>query len=79
MQLSGHKNVQTFKVSLVTLPSHTLTGLSSGEIVPQSGTFISEIRKHEFGELTYPTFRPTFSQQSKQTAQQPLSLFRVIL
>ena len=25
-------------------------------------------------QLTYPTFRPTFSQQSKQAAQQPLSL-----
>jgi len=34
-----------------------------------------EKRKHEFYELTYPTFRPTFSQQSKQAAQQPLSLF----
>ena len=55
--------------------SHTLTGLSSGEIAPQSGSSIPEKRKHEFDELTYPTFRPTFSQQSKQAAQQPLSLF----
>ena len=57
--------------------SHTLTGLSSGEIAPQSGSSISipEKRKQEFDELTYPTFRPTFSQQNKQVAQQPLSLF----
>ena len=55
--------------------SHTLTGLSSGEIAPQSGSFIPEKRKHEFDELTYPTFRSTFSQQSKQAVQQLLSLF----
>ena len=55
--------------------SHTLTGLGSGEIVPQSGSSIPVKRKHEFDELTYPTLRPTFSEQSKQAAQQPLSLF----
>ena len=55
--------------------SHTLTGLSSGEIVPLSGSSIPEKRKHEFDELTYNTFRPTFCLQSKQAAQQPLSLF----
>ena len=55
--------------------SHTLTGLSSAERAPQSGSFIPEKRKHKFDELTHPTFRPTFSQQSKQEAQQPLSLF----
>ena len=49
--------------------------MSSGEIAPQSGSSILEKRKHEFDELTYPTFRPTFSQQSKQAAQQPVSLF----
>jgi len=60
--------------------SHTLIGLSSGEIVPQSGSSIPEKRKHEFDELTYNTFRPTFCLQSKQAAQQPLSLFfRVLL
>ena len=52
--------------------SHALTGLSFGEIARQS-----EKQKHEFHELTYPypTFRPTFSQQSKEAAQQSLSLF----
>ena len=79
MQLSGHKNVQSItSYSTVSQKqqlnmSHTLTGLSSGEIAPQSGS-IPEKRKHEFDELTYPTFRPTFSQQSKQAAQQPLPL-----
>ena len=48
--------------------SHTLTGLSLGKIARQSGSSIPEKRKHEFDELTYPTFRPTFSQQSKQAA-----------
>jgi len=81
IQLSGHKNVQSItSYSTVSQKqqvnmSHTLTGLSSGEIAPQSGSSIPEKRKHEFDELTYPTFRPTFSQQSKQAAQQPLSLF----
>ena len=55
--------------------SPTLSGMSSGEIAPQSGSSILEKRKHEFDKLTYPTFRPTFSQQSKQAAQQPVSLF----
>ena len=54
---------------------HTLTGLILGEIAPQSVSSIPAKKKHEFDELTYPTFRPTFSQQSKQGAQQPLSLF----
>ena len=81
MQLSGHKNVQSITSNSTVSQkqqlnmSHTLTGLSSGEIAPQSGSSIPEKRKHEFHELTYPTFRPTFSQQSKQAAQQPLSLF----
>ena len=81
MQLSGHKNVQSItRYSTVSQKqqlnmSHTLTGFSSGEIAPQSGSSIPEKRKHEFDELTYPTFRPTFSQQSKQAAQQTLSLF----
>ena len=46
--------------------SRTRTGLSSGEIAAQSGSSIPEKRKHDFDELTYPAFRPTFSQQSKQ-------------
>ena len=81
MQLSGHKNVQSItRYSTVSQKqqlnmSHTLTGFSSGEIAPQSGSSIPQKRKHEFDELTYPTFRPTFSQQSKQAAQQTLSLF----
>ena len=68
MQLSGHKNVQSItRYSTVSQKqqlnmSHTLTGFSSGEIAPQSGSSIPEKRKHEFDELTYPTFRPTFSQ-----------------
>ena len=72
MQLSGHKNVQSItSYSTVSQKqqlnmSHTLTGTSSREIAPQSGSSIPEKRKHEFDELTYPTFRPTFSQQSKQ-------------
>jgi len=41
----------------------------------QSGSSVPEKRKHEFDELTHPVFRPTFSQQSKQAAQQSLSLF----
>ena len=82
MQLSGHKNVQSItRYSTVSQKqqlnmSHTPTGLSSEEIASQSGSSIPEKRKHEFDELTYPTFRPIFSQQSKQAAQQPpLSLF----
>ena len=81
MQLSGHKNVQSItRYSTVSQKqqlnmSHTLTGMSSREITPQSGSSILEKRKHEFDELTYPTFRPSFSQQSKQAAQQPVSLF----
>ena len=83
MQLSGHKNVQSItSYSTVSQKqqlnmSHTLTGLRSGEIAAQSGWEFSspEKRKHEFDELTYPTFRPTFSQQSKQAAQQLFSLF----
>ena len=81
MQLPGHKNVQSItSYSTVSQKQqlnmfHTLTGLILGEIAPQSGSSIPEKRKHEFDELTYPTFRPTFSQQSKQGAQQPLSLF----
>jgi len=55
--------------------SHTLTGLNPEEIVLQPGCSILDKRKHESDELTYPTFRPTFSQQSKKIAQQPLSLF----
>ena len=80
MQLSGRKNIQSnTSYSSVSQKqqlnmSHTLTGLSSGEAL-QSGSSIPEKRKHEFDELTYPTFRPTFSQQSKQAAKQPLSLF----
>ena len=82
MQLSVHKNVQSItSYSTVSQKQqlnmfHTLTGLSSGEIAPQSrSSNIPEKRKQEFDELTYPTFRPTFSQQSNQAAQQPLSLF----
>ena len=79
MQLSGHKNVQSItRYSTVSQKqqlnmSHTLTGFSSGEIAAQSGSSIPEKRKHEFDELTYPTFRPTFSHW--QAAQQTLSLF----
>ena len=81
MQLSGHKNVQSItNFSTVSQKqqlnmSHTLTGLSSGEIAPQSGSSIPERRKHEFDQYPPGTFRPTFSQESKQAAQQPLSLF----
>ena len=81
MQLSGHKNVQSItSYSTVSQKqqlnmSHTLLGLSSGEIAAQSGSSIPEKRKHEFDELTCTTFCPTFSQQSKQAAQQPFSLF----
>ena len=80
MQLSGHKNVQSItRYSTVSQKqqlnmSHTLTGTSSREIAPQSGSSIPEKGKHEF-EVTYPTFRPTFSQQSKQAAPKTLSLF----
>ena len=79
MQLSGHKNVQSFtRYSNVSQKqqlnmSHTLIGTSSREIAPQSGSSIPEKRKHKFDELNYPTFRPTFSLW--QAAQQPLSLF----
>ena len=79
MQLSGHKNVQSITwYSNVSQKqqlnmSHTLTGTSSREIAHQSGSSIPEKRRHEFDELSYPTFRPTFSLW--QAAQQPLSLF----
>ena len=79
MQLSGHKNVQSItSYSTVSQKqqlnmSHTLTGTSSREIAPQSGSSIPEKRKYEFDELSYPTLRPTFSHW--QVAQQPLSLF----
>ena len=84
MQLPGHKNVQSItRYSTVSLKqlniSHILTGMSLREITPQSGSPIPEKRKHEFDELTYPTFRPFFSQQSKQAAQQPVSLFFRVL
>ena len=85
MQLSGHKNVQSItRYSTVSQKqqlnmSHTLTGMSLREITPQSGSSIPEKRKHEFDELTYPTLRPTFSQQSKQAAQKPFLFFRVLL
>ena len=81
MQLSGHKKVQRItSYSTVSQKqqlnmSHTLTGLSSAERALQSGSSIPEKRKYEFDELTHPKFRPTFFQQSKQAAQQPLSLF----
>ena len=81
MELSGHKNVQSITSYAIVSQkqqlnmSQTLNGVSSGEIAPQSGSPIPEKRKHLFDKLTYPTFRPTFSQQSKQVAQQPLSLF----
>ena len=85
MQPSGHKNVQSITSSSNVSQkqqlnmSHTLTGLSSGEIASQSGSSILVKRKHEFDGLTYPTFRPTFSQQSKQAAQQPFLFFQVLL
>ena len=85
MQLSGHKNVQSItRHSTVSEKqqlnmSHTLTGFSSWEIAPQSGSSIPKKRKQEFDELTHPTLRPTFSQQSKQAAQQPLSLFSGVI
>ena len=81
MQPSGHKNVQSItSYSTVSQKqqlnmSHTLTRLISVEITLKSGYSIPEKRMHEFDELTYPTFCPTFSQQSKLAAQQPLSLF----
>ena len=81
MQLPGHKNVQSIpSYSIVSQKQqlnmfHTLAGLILGEKVPQFGSSIPEKRKHEFDELTYPALRPTFFQQSKQGAQQPLSLF----
>ena len=80
MQLSGHKNVQSI-TSYSTVPqkqqlnmSHTRNGLSSREIAPQSGSSIPEKRKHEFDELTYPTFRPTFLTKANSTAA-PFSFF----
>ena len=91
MQLSGHKNVQSitryctsYSYSTVSQKqqlnmSPTLTGMSLGEISPQSGSSIPEKRKHEFDELGYPTLRPTFSQQSKQAAQKPFLFFRALL
>ena len=81
IQLSGHKNVQSItSYSTVSQKqqlnvSHTLTGLSLEEIAPQSGSSMK--RTHEFDELSYPTFRPTFSQQSKQASSTaaPFSFF----
>ena len=74
MQLSGHKNVQSITwYSNVSQKqqlnmSHTLTRTSSREIAPQSGSSIPEKRKHEFDELNYPTFRPTFFSLASSTA-----------
>lgn len=71
MQLSGHKNAQSI-TSYSTISQKqqfnmccTLIGLSSAE---RTGSSILEKRNHEFDELIYPTFHPTFSQQSKQAA-----------
>lgn len=82
LQLSGHKNAQSI-TSYSTISQKqqfnmcdTLIGLSSAERTRQSGSSILEKRKHEFDELIYPTFHPTFSQQSKQAA---FSFFRELL
>ena len=80
MQLSGHKNVQSItSYSTVSQKQqlnmcHTFTGLSSGEIAPQSGFSIPEKRKHEFDELTSVNIASNFF-SAEQAAQQPLSLF----
>ena len=56
---------------------HTLTRLSSGELAPLPGSLNPQKSKYEFYELPYPTFRPTFSQQSHLTgsAAAPLKRF----
>ena len=85
MQLSGHKNVQSItNYSTVSQKqqlnmSHTLTGLSSGEIAPQSGSSIPERRKHEFDQYPSGTFRPTFSQEASKQHSSPFLFFRVLL
>ena len=80
MQLSGHKNIGSItSYSIVSQKQHVShshqTEVERNSFNFQSGSSIPEKRKHEFNELTYPTLRPTFSQQSKQAAEQPLSLF----
>ena len=81
MQLSGHKNVQSInRYSTVSQKqqlnmSHTLTGMSSREITPQSGSSIPEKRKHEFDELTYPTFCPFFLSKASKQHSSPFLFF----
>ena len=81
MQLSGHKNVQSItSYSTVSQKqqlnmSHTLTGLSSGEIAPQSGSSIPEKRKHEFDEPHLSNISSNFFSAKQASRQQPLSLF----
>ena len=57
--------------------SHALTGLSFGEIARQSASSspILEKRKHEFHELTYPTFRPTFLSKARKQHSSPFLSF----
>ena len=82
MKLSGHKNVQsitTCSYSTVSQKqqlnmSHTLTGLSSGDIAPKSGSSIPEKRKHEFDELTYISSNFFSAKQTSSTAA-PFSFF----
>lgn len=86
MQLSEHKNVQTItSCSTVSQKqqlnmSHTVTGLSSGEIARQSHSSIPE-KKKESDELTYPTFRPTFlsAKQASKQHNSPFLFLRVLL
>ena len=89
MQLSGHKNVQSItSYSTVSQKqqlnmSHTLAGLSSGEIAPQSGSSIPEKRKHEFDELTYHlsniNFVQLFLSKASRQHSSPFLFFRVLL
>ena len=86
MQLSGHKNVPSItSYSTVSQKqqlnmSHTLTGLSSGEIAFPSGFSIPEKRKHEqlTNSLIQHLFQLFLTKASKQQSS-PFLFFRLLL
>ena len=84
MQLSGHKNVQSI-LSYSTVSqkkkqlniTYMLTGLSLGERAPQSALVL---QRKESRNLTSSLIQHVeLSKACKQVAQQPLSLFWVLL
>ena len=81
MQLSGHKNVQSItRYSTVSqkqqlnMKSHSHWNEFGRNSSPVWLLYSGE-KKARVWQTHFPTIRPTFSQQSKQAAQQPVSLF----